>query len=155
TALAASYRLDQAPHATPDLAHGRALYEKLCATCHGMTGQADTPTAATLRPKPVAFRRSLFGDAVSPYDVTTAIQFGIGGTSMAAQPSLSEKDRWDIAFYVLGFPHPGPMALDAPNLTLAELARVNDEALRAELLAGGIARVDAEPVIAALRRRIP
>ena len=31
---------------------GKAVYEKICAMCHGPTGKGDGPTAAVLNPKP-------------------------------------------------------------------------------------------------------
>ena len=35
-----------------DVAKGKATYDQLCAGCHGLTGKADGPAAASLNPKP-------------------------------------------------------------------------------------------------------
>jgi cytochrome c oxidase cbb3-type subunit 3 len=37
---------------TGDPAAGKAVYEKNCVMCHGVTGKGDGPTAAVLSPKP-------------------------------------------------------------------------------------------------------
>ena len=110
------------------MARGRALYEQHCSSCHGATGRADTPVAATLRPHPANFREALFGETLSPYDVTTAVRFGIDGTAMAPVFALGEAERWDVAFYVLGLRHPGPLAgaLPLPDPVTACPAAVLD-----------------------------
>lgn len=100
--LFARYDIRRLPRAAPDMARGRMLYEQHCATCHGMTGRADTPAAATLRPHPPSFQDSFFVETLTPYDVTTAIRFGVDGTGMAPIDALDAKARWDVAFYVLG-----------------------------------------------------
>src|SRR5690349_20504383 len=42
------------PDTPIDLAAGRALYERSCASCHGARGLGDGPSAAALNPKPPA-----------------------------------------------------------------------------------------------------
>lgn len=153
--LAQSYGIAQAPPATPSASRGRALYEQHCAACHGLTGRADTPVAATLRPHPANFREALFGETLSPYDVTTAVRFGVDGTPMAAVPSLGERDRWDLAFYVIGLRHPGPLAEAVPPWTVRELARTSDHDLREVLFASGIGGARLEPTLGTLRRLSP
>ncbi len=148
------HRVDASPRATPDVVHGRALYEAHCASCHGVTGRADTLLATTLRPHPANFRDPLFGAALSPYDVTTAIRFGVDATPMAPVPSLNEKDRWDVAFYVLGLRHAGDMAAEVPSFTPSELARVTDDNLSDALFAAGIGGPSLSPTLNALRRQV-
>ncbi|HEX8789736.1 MAG TPA: cytochrome c [Polyangiaceae bacterium] len=110
--LVASYGIERAPRTAPDLAQGRALYEEHCATCHGANGAADTPAAATLRPHPPSFQDSFFVGTLTPYDVTTAIRFGVDGTAMAPVAAIGTRERWDVAFYVLGL---GRTARAAPT----------------------------------------
>lgn len=108
--LVASHGIERVPRAAPDLARGRALYEQHCASCHGANGSADTPLAATLRPHPPSFQDSFFVETLTPYDVTTAIRFGVDGTAMAPVPALGARERWDVAFYVLGLRGAAPAA---------------------------------------------
>jgi len=150
--LLALARVAQVPDAAPSLAHGRALYEQSCAVCHGITGHADTAAAVNLRPHPANFSEPAFGATLSPYDVTTAVRFGVDGTAMLPFPSLDETDRWDLAFYVAGLRHPGTMADDVPS---AELALANDNELGEQLFAAGISGARLPPTVNALRRRVP
>lgn len=99
--LVASYRIQRLPRSSPDLARGRMLYERHCAACHGADGSADTALAATLRPHPPSFQDSFFVETLTPYDVTTAIRFGVDGTPMAPVAVLDARERWNVAFYVL------------------------------------------------------
>lgn len=100
--LLASYPIGAIPASPPDVARAAPLYAQNCAACHGATGHGDGPAAASLNPAPIAFadsnraaRRSVF----ALYEVTSQ---GIKGTSMPSFASLSEQDRWALAFYVGG-----------------------------------------------------
>jgi high-affinity iron transporter len=98
-ALGADAVLD-APTRHVDLAAGRALYTRNCASCHGTAGFGDGPAGAGLNPPPAA----LAGD--SARDITSALMYrvisvGVKGTAMAAWDStLSSDERWDIIGYV-------------------------------------------------------
>jgi high-affinity iron transporter len=108
--LLVAYPVPLAPRAIPDLARGAQLYAQNCASCHGLTGRADTPAARALDPHPVAFadrararRRSLFG-------LYQVIGQGLEGTAMQSFASLPEQDRWALAFHVGRFAYPGSLA---------------------------------------------
>lgn len=99
SALLAAYPIPVAPSKPPDLQHGARLYQAQCAACHGREGHADGPLAARLEPPPIAFsdrdrakERSIF----SLYQTTTR---GVEGTAMPSFGTLSEDDRWAIAFF--------------------------------------------------------
>jgi mono/diheme cytochrome c family protein len=151
-AIFVDHHIDPSPRRAPDVVHGRSLYEQHCASCHGGTGRADTLLAATLRPHPANFCEPLFGAALSPYDVTTAIRFGVDGTPMEPVSSLDEQDRWDVGFYVLGLRHAGDMAQAVPSFTSSELALVTDDELSDALFAAGIGGANLPPTLNALRR---
>ncbi|RJF95497.1 FTR1 family protein [Noviherbaspirillum saxi] len=97
--LLAAYPVPVAPGKMPELQHGARLYQAQCAACHGQAGHADGPLAAKLEPPPIAFadhdrakERSIF----SLYQTTTR---GVEGTAMASFGTLSEDDRWAVAFF--------------------------------------------------------
>jgi len=99
-ALLALHPVPTAPQAPPDLARGTALYQQLCASCHGASGQGDGPAAQGMEPPPIDFtdaerahERSVF----ALYQVT--IQ-GLEGTPMIGYGHLPEADQWALAFYV-------------------------------------------------------
>jgi high-affinity iron transporter len=92
--------LAAAPAAWPSLAHGRALYLRNCASCHGPTGAGDGPAGVALNPKPRPLSDSLIGGAISPFRAFNAIRLGIPKTGMVPWPSFDDQDVWDLAFYV-------------------------------------------------------
>ena len=102
-ALAASlltaYPVPLAPSQAPDLVRARTLFAQNCASCHGAAGSAPPAAKQALDPPPIDFtdidrarQRSAFG----LYQVITQ---GLEGTSMASFASLSDEDRWALAFY--------------------------------------------------------
>jgi Cytochrome C oxidase, cbb3-type, subunit III len=153
--LLVDHAIDRSPGPAPDLERGRVLYERHCASCHGVSGRADTLLAATLRPHPANLAEPLFGATISPYDVTTAVRFGVDGTAMAPIASLDAADRWDVAFYVVGLRHAGPTADTVPSFTPRELALVSDDELSDQLFAAGVGGADMPLALNALRRRAP
>ena len=84
-----------------DLAAGRALYERHCASCHGARGLGDGPAAGGMDPAP-----SALADARAMADATPALLYrviavGVRGTQMPAWESvLSAEERWDIVAYL-------------------------------------------------------
>lgn len=98
-ALIASYPIPVAPSATPDLKLGATIYQANCASCHGADGKADTPLAAKLNPPPIAFsdvERARKRSVLSLYQTTTQ---GVEGTAMPSFTSLSEEERWAVAYF--------------------------------------------------------
>ena len=102
-ALAASlltaYPVPLAPSQAPDLDRARTLFAQNCASCHGAAGSAPPAAKQALDPPPIDFtdidrarQRSAFG----LYQVITQ---GLEGTSMASFASLSDEDRWALAFH--------------------------------------------------------
>ena len=102
-ALAASlltaYPVPLAPSQAPDLVRARTLFAQNCASCHGAAGSAPPAAMQALDPPPIDFtdidrarQRSAFG----LYQVITQ---GLEGTSMASFASLSDEDRWALAFH--------------------------------------------------------
>ncbi|OGB26582.1 MAG: iron permease [Burkholderiales bacterium RIFCSPLOWO2_02_FULL_57_36] len=99
SALLAAYPIPLAPAKTPDLKHGSRLYQAQCASCHGVQGKADGPLAAVLNPPPIAFadrERASERSVFSLYQTTTR---GVEGTAMLSFATLSEDDRWSLAFF--------------------------------------------------------
>jgi len=41
----------------PDIARGKAVYERHCQDCHGLTGRGDGPAGASLKVPPADFQR--------------------------------------------------------------------------------------------------
>lgn len=100
--LLANYTIGAIPASPPDPTRAGALYAQQCAACHGPSGQGDGPLAASLNPPPIAFTDAERAARRSPFALYEVISQGLEGTAMTSFSSLSEEDRWALAFYVGG-----------------------------------------------------
>ncbi|MBM3460987.1 MAG: cytochrome c [Armatimonadetes bacterium] len=90
------------PDTPENLAKGKELFLKNCATCHGDTGTGDGPAGAALDPKPRNFSTESFKFGGEDWQLMRTIMDG------APQPSgmvgwdgrLDEKDAWTLINYV-------------------------------------------------------
>jgi len=107
--LLIAYPVPLAPARAPDLGRGATLFAQNCASCHGAKGEGPSGAFARLDPPPIAFAdrerardRSLFG-------LYQVISQGLEGTAMQSFGSLSEDDRWALAFHTgtLAYPDKG------------------------------------------------
>lgn len=98
--LLLSYPVGAVPSAPPDIGQVAPLYAQQCASCHGPTGHGDGPAAASLNPPPIAFSDAERAARRSPLALYEVISQGVPGTGMASFSTLSEADRWALAFYV-------------------------------------------------------
>lgn len=98
--LLVSYPVGAVPASLPDLARAPSLYTSQCAACHGPSGHGDGPLASNLDPPPIAFADAARAARRSPFALYEAISQGIQGTAMPSFSSLSDEDRWALAFYV-------------------------------------------------------
>ena len=97
-------RIKAAGHTT----EGVGLYEKHCATCHGVVGNGRGTTAALLDPYPRDYRAGKFKYKSTPRsvkplreDLEYVIRRGIDGTSMKAIPELKDEDIKVLVDYVI------------------------------------------------------
>lgn len=123
-------KLDVAPSAWSDLKNGKRIFEAQCAACHGVKGEGDGPAAKGLDPAPRNFHDDVYMREISAFHNFNVIRLGIPGTGMVAFPTISDKDTWDLAFYILSIRHQnkaagkleGEVSLkDAATLSDAEL----------------------------------
>jgi len=84
-------------------ARGAVLFEKNCAICHGVRGDGHGQRSQTLSERPRDFTDRSWRERTSPRHVYYAIREGVRGTPMAAWPSLSEEQSWDLVARVLAF----------------------------------------------------
>ncbi len=79
------------------IAGGQSLYEKNCATCHGMTGRGDGPAARALNPKPA----DLATMASHHPDGDLAWKIAEGRGAMPAwKRTLRDVQIWEIVNYL-------------------------------------------------------
>lgn len=139
------YGLSLAPREAPSREDAIRLYAREgCGSCHGADGSADTPAARELDPAPANFLDPERVAAVSPHRAFHAITFGVAGTAMKGYPSLTDAQRWSLAFYVLSLRHQagghaaGQRALSSMNEAVPESAKelyaLTEEDLQEKLL---------------------
>ena len=104
--LLAGYPVPLAPSKAPDLARGAALYAQNCASCHGSKGEGPTGAFAQLDPPPIAFADQKRAANRSIFGLYQVVSQGIEGTAMQSFASLSDNDRWALAFHVGGIAWP-------------------------------------------------
>lgn len=90
------------------LRYGRVLYAEHCLHCHGVSGDANGPTAPYLNPRPRDFRRGIFKftttlatNRASRADLARTIDEGIPGTYMPSFKLLTPAESMAIIEYVL------------------------------------------------------
>lgn len=89
----------------PSLTQGKKHFETHCASCHGSTGEAKTPLAATLRIPPRNLLEKEFVEKLSPSKVHNTLKLGIPDTGMISYEGiLDEAAMWDVSFYVASLP---------------------------------------------------
>lgn len=102
--LLRAYNVTVAPRHAPDLAKATTLYETQCAGCHGADGRGNGPLAMGMDPAPADFQERARQEQRSVYALYNAITLGVPGTAMQAYgQSLSEGERWMLAFHVSNF----------------------------------------------------
>lgn len=150
--------LQQLPKERPDINHGKELYSKQCAQCHGATGQGNGPSSGNMDPKPANFLDAK-NDSKSPFQFFNAIRLGVPGTSMAAFNSLTESETWDLAYYVDSLrtapKEVAPLKVAQQNLeaSLADYKAENFELAKTKAIAAYLDGV--EPVEPKLRLNDP
>lgn len=102
--LLRAYNVSVAPRRAPDLTTATTLYESQCASCHGSDGRGNGPLAKVLDPAPVDFHEQARQEQRSVYALYNAISLGVPGTAMQAYAqTLSEDERWALAFHVSNY----------------------------------------------------
>lgn len=135
--LTLSAGLQRRPRRAPDFALGQTLWAANCAVCHGAKGDGETPFKETLKPAPANFTDHEVLAGLSPFRAYNALSSGIPGTAMPAFPTLTEDERWSLAFYLFSFSRPA-CTVPVPHASLETLAIQNDEELTKHYGAQGV-----------------
>ena len=83
----------------PDLTNGQKLYTLSCTPCHGQ-GNGKGKLSVGMEPAPTNFLNDELMVQISPFQAYNTIRLGIGGTAMRGFEDLSEKEVWDLSFYI-------------------------------------------------------
>lgn len=127
-------KIDVVPRAFPDLANGEKLYQTSCVVCHGDTGHGDGPGGKGLDPAPANFHDPDLIWNSAPYKFYNTIRLGVPGTGMIAFSHLSDKEIWDLSFYIKSLPFKDQNHTAAPaKLSLKDTATLTDQEIAAFL----------------------
>jgi len=91
------------------LAHGKDVWQNAkCWTCHGQTGEGNGEQVGSLKDdlgfpmRPANLTSGQFKSGPAVEDIFRTMSTGLSGTPMPSfRDSLSEQDRWALAYYVL------------------------------------------------------
>lgn len=117
------------------LERGQEVYDRWCASCHGVQGDGLGPAAGYMLPRPRDFTRGLYqirttagGEIPTDDDIMQVINEGMPGTTMPGwEDQLGRADREAVLAYLKSF-YPGFETLPDPEpLEFDGAPRVNDE----------------------------
>ncbi|XXF76785.1 FTR1 family protein [Myxococcaceae bacterium GXIMD 01537] len=137
--------LARSPRHPPNLELGAKVFQTACAACHGTDGRAQVPIAANMEPQPTDFHAPDVLEGLTAYKAFNTTSFGVPGTAMPGYPTLTEEERWSVAFYLFTMAQP-PCEGTAPQLSLETLANATNPEL---------AKAYGDKGLACLRQRIP
>ncbi len=118
----------RAPDTKPNMSLAAALFHTHCATCHGDEGAPSRAIIEKLPMAPAAFVDPSVLNPLSPYRAYNAITFGVASTPMASFNTLSDTERWALAFFVFTLRKTRCEA-QTPKVSLDELALATDNDL--------------------------
>ncbi|HSB68486.1 MAG TPA: c-type cytochrome [Candidatus Methylomirabilis sp.] len=96
---------------------GRRIYQRECATCHGVEGRADTEAAKVLNPHPRNFSDPVEMSRVDDGRMYTAIKLGRPGTAMGGRGELlSPTEIIDVMRYIRTLVKPLPAGMTPARL---------------------------------------
>lgn len=133
-------KITLAPVNSPSLKNGKILFSKNCMECHGQEGFGDGPLGKDLDPKPANFHEPERMSAISAFHSYNTIRLGVPGTGMLAWNNFTDKEVWDLSFYVMSLRHREmaqkanfKLSQEINDFTLTDLATLSDKELKQKM----------------------
>jgi len=130
-------KISLTPTSWPSLSNGKVLFGQNCISCHGQNGFGDGPNAKGLEPAPANFHHSDRMSSISAFHSYNTIRLGVPGTGMAAWSNFSDKEVWDLSFYIMSLRHTklastakAEMNFNINKFSLLEVATLSDTELK-------------------------
>ncbi|HEY5370666.1 MAG TPA: FTR1 family protein [Hanamia sp.] len=142
--LLALQLVDLSPQQYPDITEGRKLYNISCQSCHGAGGAGNGPLSASFTPPPVSFLKDSLMQFIPPMQVFNTARLGVKGTGMRAFDELSDKQLWEIAFFIKSLPFQNKASGNSdsleklydqlqPGISLSDISQLSDMELQERL----------------------
>jgi cytochrome c oxidase cbb3-type subunit 2 len=121
--------------------HGKDVWQSAkCWECHGHTGKGDGEKAAGLKDdfgfpvRPADLTSGQFKSGPAVEDIFRTMSTGLSGTPMPSyRDSLSEADRWALAYYILSLSaFTDPLTGEPLPISSADRTALNDPKLEAD-----------------------
>ena len=121
--------------------HGKDVWQSAkCWECHGHTGKGDGEKAAGLKDdfgfpvRPANLTSGQFKSGPAAEDIFRTMSTGLSGTPMPSyRDSLSEADRWALAYYILSLSaFTDPLTGEPLPISSADRTALNDPKLQAD-----------------------
>ena len=126
-------RADKPGYDRLHLTHGRDVYLRQCAGCHGTSGDGKGPAAAHLVPPPRDYRNGVFKFTSTPRgskprrdDLRRILVYGAKGTSMPAFRFLPDEEREAVIDYVQSLSARGELEIALIREATDELVEEDD-----------------------------
>jgi high-affinity iron transporter len=134
--LIEAFGLRAFPRERPNAERAARLFAENCTPCHGPRGDGDGPRAKELDPPPAKLSDPARLDETAPYVFYNAITLGVAKTAMASfGDSLSDQERWDLAFYPWSLRQPPPAPSVPPlKIPLRDLATRSSRELASDVI---------------------
>jgi cytochrome c oxidase cbb3-type subunit 2 len=123
------------------VAHGKDVWQNAkCWECHGQTGKGDGEKAAGLKDdfgfpiRPADLTSGQFKSGPAVEDIFRTMSTGLSGSPMPSfRDSLSEQDRWALAYYVLALSaFKDPLTGEPLQISSADRTALDDPKLMAD-----------------------
>lgn len=136
-------KIKLSPTEQPSITNGKLLFQQNCTSCHGQNGLGDGADGKEMDPAPANFHDNERMSAISAFHNYNTVRLGVPGTGMAAFTQFSDKEVWDLSFYLMAMRHlealkgMTPNALvSTDNISLVDLASLSDVELKAKMAEG-------------------
>lgn len=130
-----------APESWPSITNGKKLFQQNCISCHGAQGRGDGDAGKGMDPAPANFHNSERMSQISAFHCYNTIRLGVPGTGMASWSNFTDKEVWDLSFYLMSIRHEEKLnqaglaqaKSAADTITLEQAAQLSDTELAAKI----------------------
>lgn len=154
-------KVAMAPTNWPSITNGKKLFQQNCISCHGDQGRGDGQDGKGMDPAPANFHNAERMSQISAFHNYNTIRLGVPGTGMASWTQFTDKEVWDLSFYIMSIRHEEKMKEAKTNsiqaladtVSLEQAAQLSDTELQNKILASNKEDKERALAVAALRTK--